>query len=136
MKISDLFVLIYMFAGLATLEVSAAEHFSIGEMHPPVIAKLGQSKAVVLFLKNNFKDEGNGFFVGAEVFYMALTANKPVLEYVWKVRAEQIISVFFYDWKSAPRLGRSMYVLTKSRLSNSAFEGASFSTLEFSLVEE
>ena len=29
-----------------------------------------------------------------------------------------------------------MYVLTKSRLSNSAFEGASYSTMEFSLVEE
>ena len=136
MRISDLLVLIYMAAGLATVEVSAAEHSSIGEMHPPVIAKLGQSRAVVLFLKNNYKDEGNGFFVGAEVFYMASTASKPVLKYVWKVRAEQIISVFFYDWKSESRLGRSMYVLTKSRLSNSAFEGASYSTMEFSLVEE
>ena len=136
MRISDLLVLIYMAAGLATVEVSAAEHSSIGEMHPPVIVQLGRSRAVVLFLKNNFKDEGKGSFVGAEVFYMASTASKPVLKYVWKVRAEQIISVFFYDWKSAPRLGRSMYVLTKSRLSNSAFEGVSFSTMEFSLVEE
>lgn len=136
MRISDLLVLIYMAAGLATVEVSAAEHSSIGEMHPPVIAQLGRSRAVVLFLKNNFKDEGKGSFVGAEVFYIALTANKPVLKYVWKVRAEQIISVFFYDWKSESRLGRSMYVLTKSRLSNSAFEGASYSTMEFSLVEE
>ena len=45
-------------------------------------------------------------------------------------------TVFFYGWKSRERAGRSMYVLTKTAISNRAFQGYSYAVMEFPVVFE
>lgn len=115
----------------------AAETPSIGELHPPVVAAVGQQKIVVYFLKNNLRDKVKGEHVAdAEIFYSSVNSDKPTLNYVWKVEGEQIASVFFYEWKSPDRSGKTMYVLTKSKLSNSEFDGVTYSTLELPLIKD
>jgi len=115
----------------------AAETPSIGELHPPVVAAVGQQKIVVYFLKNNLKDKIKDVHVAdAEIFYSSMNADKPTLNYVWKIEGEQITSVFFYEWKSPDRSGKTMYVLTKSKLSNSEFDGVMYSTMELPIIKD
>lgn len=115
----------------------AAEAPSIGELHPPVVAAVGQQKIVVYFLKNNLKNKIKDVHVAdAEIFYSSINSDKATLNYVWKIEGEQITSVFFYEWKSPDRSGKTMYVLTKSKLSNSEFDGVTYSTLELPLIKD
>jgi hypothetical protein len=76
----------------------------------------------------------NGEYVAdAEIYYSPIGSDKTFFKYVWKVEGDQIASVFFYDWKSPERRGKSMYVLVKSKLSDSAFDGFSYSVMELPL---
>lgn len=88
-------------------------------------------------MKNNFKNNiKNTHIANGEIYYFQIQPLASALEYVWKVEGDQIASVFFYDWKAPERAGRSMYVLTKSVISNKAFEGVSYSAMEFPLISE
>ncbi|MPR04668.1 hypothetical protein F0169_22900 [Pseudomonas sp. MAFF 212408] len=110
---------------------------TIAEMHPPVAVSLGQQKISILFLKNNLKLLAKDIHVPeAEVFYFSNISGKPSFNYVWKIEGDEIASVFFYDWVSPEKQGKSMYVLTKSRLSSKEFEGFTYSTMEFPIVKD
>ena len=123
--------------GLSTQSALAGDPQTIGELHPPVVASLGGQKITVFFLKNNLKEQAAGVHVpAAEIFYSALSAAKPTLNYVWKVEGEQIASVFFFERKSPARAGKSMFVLTKNKISHSHFEGDSYSVLELPLFKD
>ena len=123
--------------GFLISDVWAAEVPSIGELHPPVVAAVGQQKIVVFFLKNNLMDRiKDAHIADAEVFYSSMNSDKPTLSYVWKIEGEQIASVFFYEWRSPDRSGKKMYILTKSKLFNSEFDGVTYSTLELSLITD
>lgn len=138
-KYSKIFEVCGAFAlgiGMLGSNVLADDLPSIGEMHPPVVASVGERKVTVFFLKNNLKDKVQDEHVAdAEIFYSPINSAKPSLNYVWKVEGDQIASVFFYDWKSSGRAGKSMYVLTKSKLSNSGFEGVTYSAMELSIIK-
>lgn len=109
----------------------------VGELHPPVVVSDKNEKIAVFFLKNNFKTSiANDHIATGEIYYFQIQPLAPELKYVWKVEGDQISSVFFYNWKTPDRVGRSMYVLTKTSVSNQAFEGASYSTMEFPLISE
>lgn len=88
-------------------------------------------------MKNNFKKNiENTHIANGEIYYLQIQPLAPALKYAWKVEGDQIASVFFYDWKVPERAGRSMYVLTKSAISNNAFEGVFYSTMELPLISE
>ena len=115
----------------------AADYSSIGVLHPPVVVSVEQQKISVFFLKNNLKSRVEGMHVAnAEIFVFPMNFGQPELKYVWKVEGEQIVSVFFYDWKSQNRSGKSMYVLTRSRLLNDVFDGATYSTMELPIIKD
>lgn len=123
--------------GLSAQPASASDPQTIGELHPPVVASLGDQKITVFFLKNNLKSQVGGVHVpDAEIFYAPMNAVKPSLNYVWKVEGEQIASVFFFERKFPERAGRSMFVLTKHNVSHSHFEGDSYSVLELPLFKD
>ncbi|WP_426233677.1 hypothetical protein [Pseudomonas sp. TWP3-2] len=110
---------------------------TIGQLHPPVVASLGDQKITVFFLKNNLKDQVREAHVpDAEIFYAPVDAPTPSLNYVWKVEGEEIASVFFFERKSPARAGKSMFVLTKRKVSDSHFEGSSYSVLELPLFRD
>lgn len=105
--------------------------------HPPVVVSEGDSKIVVLFLRNIFKESVKGARVASgDIYYIQVRPLDPKLKYVWKVEGDQISSVFFYEWKSAGRAGRSMFVLTKTEVSNRLFEGYSYSVMELPIILE
>ncbi|MCP1442649.1 hypothetical protein J3D54_001781 [Pseudomonas sp. GGS8] len=123
-------------AGLSAQPASASDSQTIGELHPPVVASLGDQKITVFFLKNNLKGQVGGVHVpDAEIFYAPMNAMKPSLNYVWKVEGEQIASVFFFERKFPERAGKSMFVLTETPESNNGFQGVSYSTQELHLVK-
>jgi len=123
--------------GLLTQPAWASDPQTIGELHPPVVASLGDQKITVFFLKNNLKGQvREGHVPYAEIFYTSMNAVKPSLNYVWKVEGEQIASVFFFERKFPEQSGKSMFVLTKQKVSHSQFEGYSYSVLELSLVKD
>lgn len=124
-------------AGVSTQLALASDPQTIGELHPPVVASLGDQKITVFFLKNNLKQQATEVHVpAAEIFYSAVNATKPTLNYVWKVEGDQIASVFFHERKSPGRAGKSMYVLTEMQVSNRSFEGASYSVMELPLIKD
>ena len=136
-RFSGFFRAFGLMAGLSTQSALAGDPQTIGELHPPVVASLGDQKITVFFLKNNLKEQATGVHVPtAEIFYSALNAAKPTLNYVWKVEGEQIASVFFFERKSPARAGKSMFVLTKNKISHSHFEGDSYSVLELPLFKD
>ena len=121
--------------GLSAQPASASDPQTIGELHPSVVASLGDQKITVFFLKNNLKGQVGGVHVpDAEIFYAPMNAVKPSLNYVWKVEGEQIASVFFFVRKFPERAGKSMFVLTETPESNNGFQGVSYSTQELHLV--
>lgn len=124
----------------AVMQVSAADSQDpryVGELHPPVIASDKNEKIAVFFLKNNFKTSiANTHIATGEIYYFQVQPLAPELKYVWKVEGDQISSVFFYNWKTPSRIWRSMYVLTKTSVSNQAFNGTSYSTMELPLILE
>ncbi|WP_322845267.1 hypothetical protein [Pseudomonas sp. B33.4] len=125
-----------LMVGLSAQPSLAEDPQTIGELHPPVVASVGDQKITVFFLKNNLKDLERVIHVpDAEIFYAPINAVTPSLNYVWKVEGEQIASVFFFERKFPERAGKSMFVLTESRESNSGFRGVSYSTQELHLVE-
>lgn len=122
--------------GLLIQNAWASDEPTIGELHPPVVISIGQQKISLFFLKNNLKTGATDIHVpDAEVFYSSTFSKKPSFNYVWKIEGDEIVSVFFYDWRSPEKKGKAMYVLTKSRLLNSEFEGVSYSTMEFPIIE-
>jgi hypothetical protein len=126
----------FMVALLAQ-QALASDPQTIGELHPPVVASLGDQKITVFFLKNNLKGQvREGHVPYAEIFYITTNAVKPSLNYVWKVEGEQIASVFFFERKFPEQSGKSMFVLTKQKVSHSQFEGDSYSVLELPLVKD
>jgi hypothetical protein len=121
--------------GLSSQGALAEDLRTVGELHPPVIASLGNQKITVFFLKNNLKGKVVETHVPyAEIFYSPINVAKPSLNYVWKIEGEQIASVFFYERKFSDKTQKSMYVLMKSKVSNAGFEGASYSVIELPLI--
>lgn len=109
---------------------------TIDQMHPPVVASVGEQKITVFFLKNTLKGQTTGAYVpNGEIFYATMSATKPELTYVAPVIGEQIVSVFFFERKFPERAGKSLYVLTKNKES-ARFEGYSYSTLELPLIKD
>ncbi|WP_256575663.1 hypothetical protein [Pseudomonas sp. R16(2017)] len=126
--------LLGVMAGLLVQPVSASDPQTIGQLHPPVVASLGDQKITVFFLKNNLKGHVTGVHVpGAEIFYSPVNAKTPTLNYVWKLEGEEVVSVFFYVRKQPELAGKSMYVLTKSKRSYGGFEGYDYSVIELPL---
>lgn len=110
---------------------------TIGELHPPVVASIEQQKVSVFFLKNNLKGGATDVHVpSAEVFYSSIVSNRPSFNYVGKIEGDEIASVFFYDWMSPEKKGKSMYVLTKSHASSTTFEGVTYTTMEFPIIKD
>jgi hypothetical protein len=125
------------FSTMQSLAADNTDPRYVGELHPPLVVSDKERKIVVLFLKSNLKGSiENTHVATGEIYYLQAQPLKPELKYVWKIEGNQISSVFFYDWKSPERRGRSMYVLTKSRISNRLFEGASYTTMEFPIILE
>lgn len=122
--------------GLSSQSALAEDARTIGELHPPVIASLGDQKITVFFLKNNLKEKVVGTHVPyAEIFYSPMNVAKPSLNYVWKIEGEQIASVFFYERKLPDRAQKSMYVLVRNKVSNAGFEGVAYSAIELPLIK-
>ncbi|WP_426206510.1 hypothetical protein [Pseudomonas sp. TWP3-1] len=110
---------------------------TIKQMHPPVVASVGEQKITVLFLKNTLKGQTTGAYVpGGEVFYSTMSATKPELTFVAPLIGEEIASVFFFERKFPERAGKSLYVLTKLKESNAGFEGYTYWTLELPLINQ
>lgn len=125
-----------LMVGLPTQPASASDPQTIGELHSPVVASVGDQKIMVYFFKNNLKDQATHVHVpDAEIFYSPVNATKPTLNYVWKLEDEQVVSVFFFERKTPERAGKSMFVLGKSKESYISFEGFSYSVLELPLIK-
>lgn len=123
--------------GFPTQSALAQDLQTIEELHPPVLASLGEQGITVFFLKNTLKGLVSGAFVpNGEIFYATMGPPRPALNYVAAVIDEQIASVFFFERKFIERTGKSMFVLTKNKQSNSVFEGYSYSTQEFPLMSD
>ena len=91
----------------------------------------------MLFLRSNFKDSIEKAHVATgEIYYLQVKPLAPEFKYVWKVEGDQVSAVFCYDWKAPGIAGRSMYVLTKTRISNRLFEGYSYSVMELPIIVE
>ncbi|WP_243433271.1 hypothetical protein [Pseudomonas sp. 58(2021)] len=136
-RLLSCFGVLGLIVGLSAQPASASDTQTIGELHPPVVASLGDQKITVFFLKNNLKGQVRGVHVpGAEIFYAPMNAVNPSLNYVWKVEDEQIASVFFFERKFPERAGKSMFVLTKHKVLDEHFEGDSYSVLELPLFKD
>lgn len=109
----------------------------VAELHPPVVAKYKGAEIIVLFTKSNMKNEIHSLPVpDGEIFYISKQPFIPKLNYVWKIEDEEVSSVFFYEWKTQPKAGKSLFLLTRSTLSDSLFSGYVYSVMEFSLIKE
>lgn len=109
----------------------------IGELHPPVMVSEDNKKLVVYFLKSNFKNSISEAHIAAgEIFYVQVHPLKADLKYIWKIEGEEVTSVFFYDWKTPSRAGKTMYVLTRSPISSNHFNGVLYSTLAIPIISE
>lgn len=71
-----------------------------------------------------------------EVFYISRKPFIPKLNYVWKIEDEEVSSVFFYEWKTQPKAGKSLFLLTRRTLSDSLCSGYVYSVIEFPLIKE
>lgn len=137
LKMSKLLLalLVYLAATMQALAVGSNDSRYVGELHPSVIVSEKDRKVVVVFLKSNFKNSIEGAHVATgEIYYLQVQPLVPALKYVWKVEGDQISSVFFFDWKTPGKSGRSMYVLTKNIVSNQVFEGYSYSVMELPII--
>ena len=124
------------FIGFLSQPALANDVQTIDQMHPLVVASVGEQKITVFFLKNTLKGQTTGAYVpNGEIFYATMSATKPELTYVAPVIGEQIVSVFFFERKFPERAGKSLYVLTKNKES-ARFEGYSYSTLELPLIKD
>lgn len=124
-------------ATILALAANGSDPRYIGELHPPVIVTDKGKKMAVLFLKNNFKESiENTHVATGEIYYFQVQPLTPELKYVWKMEGDQISSIFFYDWKTPERSGRSMYVLMKTVVSNRIFEGFSYTVMELPVISE
>lgn len=131
------FMCVVSIIGFSSQRAFAEDLQTIEQMHPPVVASVGEQKITVLFLKNTLKGQTKGVYVpDGEVFYGTMNAREPKLTYVAPLHGEKIASVFFFERRLPERAGKSLYVLTTSKESNSAFEGYSYSTQEFPLIKE
>jgi hypothetical protein len=109
----------------------------IGELHPPVVVSEDNKKLVVYFLKSNFKNSISEAHIAAgEIFYVQVHPLNADLKYIWKIEGEEVTSVFFYDWKTPSRAGKTMYVLTRSPISSNHFNGVLYSTLAIPIISE
>lgn len=109
----------------------------VAELHPPVIAEYEGAEIIVLFTKSNMKNDiHNAHVPDGEVFYISRRPFIPKLNYVWKIEDEEVSSVFFYEWKTQPKAGKSLFLLTRNRLSNNSFSGYEYSVIEFPLIKE
>lgn len=133
-------VLILQITLSAAMQVLAADGSDpryVGELHPPVIVSDKGKNMAVFFLKSNFKNSiANTHVATGEIYYFQIEPLIPELKYAWKVEGDQVSSVFFYDWKTPERAGRSMYVLTKTVVSNRIFEGLSYTVMELPVISE
>jgi hypothetical protein len=110
---------------------------TIKQMHPPVVASVGEQKITVLFLKNTLKGQTTGAYVpGGEVFYTTMTAMRPELSFVAPLVGDEVASVFFFERKFPERAGKSLYVLMRQKESNGGFEGYTYWTLELPLIKQ
>jgi hypothetical protein len=124
-------------AATQALAADGSDPRYVGELHPPVTISYRNKKMTVLFLKNNFKNSIEGTHIATgEIYYIQVQPLTPEFKYVWKVEGDQISSVFFYDWKALERAGRSMYILTKTMISNQTFEGYSYSVMELPIISD
>ncbi|MCU0090846.1 hypothetical protein N8H72_12820 [Pseudomonas koreensis] len=121
-----------------TAQPAAADDLqTIKQMHPPVVASVGEQKITVLFLKNTLKGQTTGAYVpGGEVFYTTMSVTKPELSFVAPLMGDEIASVFFFERKFPEQAGKSLYVLTKLKESYSNFEGYTYWTLELPLIKQ
>ena len=132
-------VCVYLYILCFSLDVlaeSLLDERYVGEMHSPVLISAEGKSVVAFFLKNNLKGKIKEYVADGEIYFMQ---NKPLvlgLNYVWKVEGDRIASVFFYDWNSPERKGRSMFVLTESDVSGESFEGKIYSVMELPVVVE
>ena len=123
--------------GFSSQPALAKDLQTIEQMHPPVVASVGEQKITVFFLKNTLKGQTTGAYVpNGEIFYATMSATKPELTYVAPVIGEQIVSVFFFERKFPEHAGKSLYVLMKNKESDRGFEGYSYSTLELPLIKD
>lgn len=129
--------LLGLIIGFPTHLALAQDLQTIEELHPPVLASFGEQGITVFFLKNTLKGQVTDVYVpNGEIFYATLSPPRPALNYVAAVIGEQITSVFFFERKFSERTGKSMFVLTKNKQSNSVFEGYSYSTQELPLMKD
>ena len=123
--------------GFTTQPAAADDLQTIKQMHPPVVASVGEQKITVLFLKNTLKGQTTGAYVpGGEVFYSTMSPTKPELSFVAPLMGDEIASVFFFERKFPEQAGKSLYVLTKLKESYSNFEGYTYWTLELPLIRQ
>lgn len=132
-----LFAAILVFCLDSLPSALARDPHYVAELHPPVIAEYEGAEIIVLFTKSNMKNEIHNTHVpDGEVFYISRRPFIPKLNYVWKIEDEEVSSVFFYEWKTQPKAGKTLFLLTRNRLSNSSFSGYEYSVMEFPLIKE
>lgn len=132
-----LFATLLVFCLDSSPSALASDLHYVAELHPPVIAEYEGAEIIVLFTKNNMKNDIHNVPVpSGEVFYMSRRPFIPKLNYVWKIEGEEVSSVFFYEWKTQPKAGKSLFLLTRNLLSNSSFSGYVYSVIEFPLIKE
>ena len=123
--------------GLTAQTATADDLQTIKQMHPPVVASVGEQKITVLFLKNTLKGQTTGGYVpGGEVFYTTMSATKPELSFVAPLVGDEVASVFFFERKFPEQAGKSLYVLMRQKESNGGFEGYTYWTLELPLIKQ
>jgi hypothetical protein len=92
--------------GLTAQTATADDLQTIKQMHPPVVASVGEQKITVLFLKNTLKGQTTGGYVpGGEVFYTTMSATKPELSFVAPLVGDEVASVFFFERKFLSKRG-------------------------------
>lgn len=124
-------------APLQCLANGGEDYRYVGEQYPPLIIKYQGKEIAVFFLKNNLKRGMESRHAAAgEIFYFQTNPLVAELHYAWKVEGDQISDVFFYDWKGSRGGGRSMFVLTKTILSDRYFRGDSYSVIELPLISK
>lgn len=134
-KILPVALLVFCLSGLSS--TIAGDLPYITELHPPVVIEYEGAEIIVLFTKSSMKNEIHSLHVPyGEVFYISSRPFIPRLNYVWKIEDEEIASVFFHEWKSKLKVGKSLLLLTRSRVMNSLFNGYVYSITEFPLIKE
>lgn len=136
-RVSSCVCMLVSIIGFTVQPATADDLQTIKQMHPPVVASVGEQKITVLFLKNTLKGQTTGAYVpGGEVFYTTMSPTKPELSFVAPLIGDEIASVFFFERKFPERAGKSLYVLTKLKESYGNFEGYTYWTLELPLIKQ